>query len=232
MTQRILSIETGTEFCSIALSQDEQIMSRFIGVPRQHSLSILPMIDALLAEAQVSLKMLDAIAVGKGPGSFTGVRLGISVAQGLCFGLDLPCIPISSLEILAYGAKEEAHKRGITLLVPVMDARMKEVYVGAYKLEENRLIGLIEDSVAKPHEIKKIIFQHQDSQDSIAIGTGWHEYEKELMESTGLHPVLIFPQATPQAQDLAKLAAIAMKEGRVCKPQECIPAYCRNKVTF
>lgn len=234
MTQRILSIETGSEFCSIALSQDNEIMSRSIGVPQKHSLSILPMIDELLAQAQISLKMLDAIAVGKGPGSFTGVRLGISVAQGLCFGLGLPCVPISSLATLAYAAKKEAENRGINLIMPVMDARMQEVYAGVYQLQANELIATIDDFVQKPSEIKKMITEEAEQaaqQDIIAIGTGWEIYEKELIHSSGFNPVLLLPKATPQACDLVKLAQIAIKQGRVCKPEDCIPAYCRNKVT-
>lgn len=234
MTQRILSIETTTEFCSIALSLNNEMITRSLGVPSQHSLSILPMIDELLAQAEISLKMLDAIAVGQGPGSFTGLRLGISVAQGLCFGLNLPCVPISSLAILAYGAKKEAQHWGVNLVLPVMDARMKEVYIGAYQFEAESLISLIsfiDDSVQKPSEITtKMALMALDCQDFVAIGTGWRVYEKELIHSIGQDPVVILPQATPQACDLIKLAQIAIQQGKICKPEDCIPAYCRNQV--
>lgn len=235
MTQRILSIETATEFCSIALSQGNEIWTRSIGVPQQHSLSILPLIQSLLAEAQLSLKMLDAIAVGQGPGSFTGVRLGISVAQGLCFGLGLPCIPISTLAVLAYGAKPEATRLGINLIMASMDARMQEVYSAVYQIKAGNLTNIVDHFVQKPHEINFEAYQDlfEINHPIIAIGTGWQPaYVNELIEATKLNPVSILPTATPQASDLAQLAMIALKEGNVCQPEHCLPAYCRDKVVF
>lgn len=234
MTYCILSIETATEYGSIALSFGETVLSRSLGeVPQTHSRSILPAIHSLLAEAGLSLKNLDAIAIGKGPGSFTGVRLGLSVAQGLCFGLEIPCIPISTLAILAYGAKPEAKQEGIYRIMAAMDARMQEVYVGLYELKNNNINNLVPDFVQKPDKIDSNLFNPYFGTDNriIAIGTGWQvAYQADLLKSTLTHPVVILPKARPQAHDLSQLAIMAMKEGKYCAPEACFPAYCRDKV--
>lgn len=234
MTQRILSIETATEFCSIALTQGEEIITRSVGVPSQHSLSVLPLIEEILAEAQISLKMLDAIAVGQGPGSFTGVRLGISVAQGLCFGLNIQCIPVSTLKILAYGAKTDALRLGATCIMAAMDARMGEIYGAVYEIQEGKLTCVIDHFVQKPNEIQLQTYNpsFKTDQSVIAIGSGWQVYPNELLQSMGMNPILTLPTATPQASDLAQLAIIEFKEGKACEPELCLPAYCRDKVVF
>lgn len=237
MSYRILNIETATESGSIALSQGSEILSQSLGtIPQAHSRSILPAIEALLAKAQVSLSMLDAIAVGKGPGSFTGVRLGLSVAQGLCFGLDIPCIPVSTLAILAYRARVEAQSRGVPYILPAMDARMSEVYMGLYEAKDGQVINLVPDCVKNPNELHYSLFEEylqKNDERLIAIGTGWQAaYQASILQASLLKPVCILEKATPDAANLAELAIIAMQKGEQCAPEECMPAYCRDKVTF
>jgi tRNA threonylcarbamoyladenosine biosynthesis protein TsaB len=232
MSYRILSIETASESASIALSQGTEVLSRSLGdIPQKHSRSILPAIEALLAEGGMSLKNLDAIAVGKGPGSFTGVRLGLSVAQGLCFGLEIPCVPISTLQILAYGAKNEV-KEGVTKVLAAMDARMEEVYMGIYELKDSCITSIFADCVTKPSEINPKLFENHFQNDKriIATGTGWQIYQPALLEASKLDPIVIRADKKPQAADLAELAMMAMEKGECVTPEACVPAYCRDKV--
>lgn len=232
MSYCILSIETATEFCSLALSVGEKTFTRSIGVPQQHSLSILILIDELMKEAHLPLSQLDAIAVGQGPGSFTGVRLGISVAQGLCAGLSIPCIPISTLAILAYGAKAEAIQRRVNFILPCMDARMQEVYGALYQIKAGQLYCVVEHFVQKSDKVFLHIGVALTPQTCIiAIGTGWQApYLNDLISA--FNPALILDNATPQAEHLAELAKIALQEGRVYQPEDCLPVYCRDKVVF
>src|SRR5215475_15572992 len=114
----LIAIETATENCSAALLHEGRLLERSQLAPRRHAELILPMIDSLLAEAGVSRRQLDAIAVGRGPGAFTGVRLAISVAQGIALGLDVPVVPVSSLAALAQDAPP-----GDASILAVIDAR-------------------------------------------------------------------------------------------------------------
>jgi len=235
----ILSIESATPHCSIALSYTNEnneiadIMTRSVDHAQQHSLYILPLIAELLADAQITKKNLAAVALGNGPGSFTGVRLALSIAQGLCFGLDLPCIPVSTLAVLGYAAKQEAQQRGIHRIMPVMDARMEEVYLGMYQLENNELSSLIKDKVANPGDVMSVLMEIGDKTTPfIAIGNGWELYQKELIKALAVEPAYIMPTEVPQAYYLAQLAHIAFEKGQWCKPEDCRPSYCRNNVVL
>lgn len=101
MSAKILAVDTATENCSVALIVDGKVYSRRAVAPREHTIKILPFVDEVLKEAGVRLQDLDALAFGQGPGSFTGVRIGIGIAQGLAFGADLPMVGISTLEAMA-----------------------------------------------------------------------------------------------------------------------------------
>ena len=104
MSTRILAIDTATEACSVALLNDESTDALFELCPREHTQRILPMVQQVLANNQLNLNQLDALAFGRGPGSFTGVRIGIGIAQGLALGAELPMIGVSTLATMAQGA--------------------------------------------------------------------------------------------------------------------------------
>ncbi|HED40783.1 MAG TPA: tRNA (adenosine(37)-N6)-threonylcarbamoyltransferase complex dimerization subunit type 1 TsaB, partial [Chromatiales bacterium] len=127
---KLLAIDTATEACSAALSINGEISERYEIAPRQHATLILPMIDSLLSEAGITLAQMDAIAFGRGPGAFTGVRIGVGVVQGLAFSIERPVVPVSSLAAMAYGAMA---KFNATNVLAGIDARMGEVYWGAYQ---------------------------------------------------------------------------------------------------
>ena len=133
---KLLAIDTASARCSAALWCDGTLLQRAVPTPREHAQLILPMIDALLAEAGSGLRQMDGIAFGRGPGSFTGLRVAAAVTQGLAAGADLPVFPVSDLRALAaqaQAARTTAAERPGELLLACMDARMGEIYWGAFE---------------------------------------------------------------------------------------------------
>uniref|UniRef100_UPI003F7C98B7 tRNA (adenosine(37)-N6)-threonylcarbamoyltransferase complex dimerization subunit type 1 TsaB n=1 Tax=Actinobacillus pleuropneumoniae TaxID=715 RepID=UPI003F7C98B7 len=133
MNNTILAIDTATEACSVALQHNGKLTSLDELSPRTHTQRILPMIDELLAQANISIKQVDALVFGRGPGSFTGVRVGVGIAQGLAMGANLPVVPISNLLAMAQAAYEQT---GATNVVALIDARMNEIYFAQYERVE------------------------------------------------------------------------------------------------
>ncbi|UCE90616.1 MAG: tRNA (adenosine(37)-N6)-threonylcarbamoyltransferase complex dimerization subunit type 1 TsaB, partial [Pseudomonadota bacterium] len=127
---KLLAIETATEACSVALAVDGDVRDRFEIAPRGHAGLVLPMAKALLAEAGLGLRELDALVFGRGPGAFTGLRIAAGVVQGLAYGAELPVVPVSSLATLAQGVSAQT---GASDVLAVFDARMGEVYWGAFR---------------------------------------------------------------------------------------------------
>jgi tRNA threonylcarbamoyladenosine biosynthesis protein TsaB len=147
---KILALDTATEACSVALGIGDRTLERYVELDRGHAEQILPMIDAVLSEAGLALSQLDALAFGRGPGGFTGVRLAASVAQGLAFGADLGVVPVSDLAAVAQRATQlEPHARHVLV---VNDARMREVYWAAYEVQpELQQVG--EERVDAPADV-------------------------------------------------------------------------------
>ena len=133
---KILAIETSTEACSAALLTDNQLFSRFELAPREHTKLIIPMMDELLAEAEINLKAIDAIAFGQGPGAFTGLRIATGVAQGVALAIDKPLIGISTLEALAWQVRTEANNG--QKIIAALDARMGELYWAIYQKDAQK----------------------------------------------------------------------------------------------
>jgi tRNA threonylcarbamoyladenosine biosynthesis protein TsaB len=220
----LLAIETATEACSVALIHGQELIARSEIAPRRHTELVLPMADELLAEAGIDRHALDAIAVGRGPGAFTGVRLGVSLAQGMALGLDLPVITISSLAALALEAPAED---GAAILA-VIDARMGEIYAASYRRDDNGgLVALDEERIGTAETL--VLPQARAWQ---VVGTGWAAYATELSQRlTGtLHSAdgLRYPQA-------AHVATLALREfqaGHAQAPELALPVYLRDKVAL
>ncbi len=133
MSTKILAVDTATENCSVALMVGDDVISRCEYAPREHTTKILPMVDTVLAEGGLKLGQLDALAFGRGPGSFTGVRIGIGIAQGLAFGADLPMLGISTLAAMAQGTYRVHQSEQV---LSSIDARMGEIYWGGQYLRQ------------------------------------------------------------------------------------------------
>lgn len=227
MCMKILAIDTATEACSVALLSDEpvkgiELEEIFEIIPRQHTERVLPMVDSVLEKTGVSLSQLDALAFNCGPGSFTGVRVGTSVAQGLAFSVDLPVIPVSSLAAIAQLAyREGQHKHVLSSI----DARMNEMYWACYQ-ENNGLMTLLgEEKVNKIEDVEVGGSWH-------CQGSGWDTFQTELNESKSVSITSSSLACFPHAQDIAVLAADSYKKEIMLKAEEAIPSYVRNEVTW
>lgn len=219
----LLALETSTETCSVALVHGETIVARTELAPRRHAERVLPMADELLAEAGIGKHALDAIAVGRGPGAFTGVRLAVSLAQGMAMALDRPVITISSLAALALEAPEDD-----AAILAVIDARMGEIYAASYRRDgEGYLIELDEERVctAQSLTLPQAAAWH-------VVGTGWATYREALQERLGVEPRSTDGACYPQARHVATLAAREFKAGRVLPAEQALPVYLRDKVAL
>lgn len=226
MSIKILAVDTATENCSVALIIDGKVHSRSAVAPREHTIKILPFVDEVLKEAGVRLQDLDALAFGQGPGSFTGVRIGIGIAQGLAFGADLPMIGISTLEAMAQAAYRI---HGATQIAGAIDARMSEVYFGMYQRNDDATWSpLVSDMVSVPAELAAKL--PDQTGEWLTVGTGWDAYPDALETlplETKASDILY-----PEAQDMAILALQKFEQGLAVPVEESTPVYVRDTVTW
>jgi tRNA threonylcarbamoyladenosine biosynthesis protein TsaB len=217
---KLLAIDTSTEACSAALHLDGVIRSRYEFAPKRHAELILPMVDQLLAEAQFTLSALDAIAFGRGPGAFTGVRIATGIAQGLAFSVDLPLVPVSTLATLAQSVNGQYEH-----IAAIMDARMGEVYYGLYRSED--VVSLMgTESVISPD---RIIAGNCTS--CFGVGSGWTNYAEILQNIFGKCLGGYRADLYPHARDMIPLALRAFQNGELQSPEHAAPVYLRNNVT-
>ncbi|WP_340619878.1 tRNA (adenosine(37)-N6)-threonylcarbamoyltransferase complex dimerization subunit type 1 TsaB [Xenorhabdus siamensis] len=225
MSIRILAIDTATEACSVALWNDGRIEAQFEISPREHTQRILPMVEAILSKNDIKLQQLDALAFGQGPGSFTGVRIGVGIAQGLALGADLPMIGISSLKTMAQGA---FRLKNATNVLVAIDARMGEVYWAQYtRNEQGEWLGNETEAILKPEQVQ-FIMNSLTGEWAIA-GTGW-EAHPQLLDS---HLTLVSSGITlPHAEDMLPLAVQMWEAEETIAVELAEPVYLRNEVTW
>ena len=216
----LLAFETSTEACSVALWMDGEVRERYGVAPRQHAELALPWAEQLLADAGIARSRIDGVAVGRGPGAFTGVRLGVALAQGVALALGVPVVAVSTLEILA------AQVGGDSVLAAI-DARMGEVYLGAFKRDAAGLHPLQPEAVGKPDAI-----EIPAGDDWHGAGTGFAAADHALQQRLGSRLVSLDPGALPHAADLARLAAPILARGEGVAPERIEPAYLRNNVAL
>jgi tRNA threonylcarbamoyladenosine biosynthesis protein TsaB len=223
MATRLLAIETATSACSAALYVDGDIQERHALAPRQHAALILPMIESLLMAADLKPGQLDAVAFGRGPGSFTGVRIAASVVQGVALGADLPVVAVSTLATLAQGAMRET---GAAQVLAALDARMNEVYWATYRAAANRFPELLgEESVCKPE-----VVDVPAAGNWVGAGSGWENYGSALGARAGERIVRLLPDLEPRALDVASLGADKLSRNETVAPEAAVPVYLRDNV--
>lgn len=224
---KFLALDTSTEACSVALALDGQILALDEVCPQQHSKRILPMVQQLLADAGISLHQLDGIIFGRGPGSFTGVRIGVSVAQGLAFGADLPVFGVSTLAAMAQAAVQQ----NATEVIAAIDARMAEVYIAAYALDEVGLMQAITPEIAaKPAALPEVLTSLSFTSQVLGVGTGWQTYPQALQQ---LAPALIADSILyPSAQFMLPFASRAWQQQLFVSAEQAEPVYVRDEVTW
>ncbi|PKH27044.1 tRNA (adenosine(37)-N6)-threonylcarbamoyltransferase complex dimerization subunit type 1 TsaB [Enterobacterales bacterium CwR94] len=223
---RILAIDTATEACSVALQQNGKIDALFEYCPREHTQRILPMVETVLSGQGVALTELDVLAFGRGPGSFTGVRIGIGIAQGLALGANLPMAGISTLATMAQGAWR---LHGATRVLAAIDARMGEVYWGEYQRDEQgQWRGEETEAVLTPDAA--LARMAGLSGEWATVGTGWAAWPE--LASTCVLALKATEVTLPEAQDMLPLAQQAWDQQKCVPVEHAEPTYLRNEVTW
>jgi len=230
---KILAIDSSTEACSVALLHKEKIVKLFEVAPRKHAELLLPMVDSVLQQSNIALSELNAIACCVGPGAFTGLRIAISVAQGLAYAVNLPCIAISSLQILAAEAFSHSNH---SICLSSIDARMQEVYFAGFKKGQNSLpieihpqqvIGAENINLA-PRLEAEIESLAGDKSKLVKVGTGWEVYQHSA-EIESLNSQLL-PIKFPNAEMMLAIADACYQKSELLKPEFLQPVYLRNNV--
>ncbi len=219
---KLLAIETATEFCSVALLCDGQLISRGELAPRRHAELLLPMCDEVLAEAGVTRNQLDAIAVGRGPGAFTGVRLAISAAQGIALGINRPIVAVSSLAALALNAPDNGAPT-----FAIIDARMGEIYAGCFVRDQHWLLRPTSPESVGPAEHLELPVAAANF-----VGTGWETYQSVLTARLHSPPLYGDGSFFPRAELIARLAQPMFAAGMAVDPADVRPTYLRDNVAL
>jgi tRNA threonylcarbamoyladenosine biosynthesis protein TsaB len=226
---KLLAVDTSTEGLSAALYVDGAIESREEIIGRGHAERVLPMIDELLATAGLSVRSLDAIACGRGPGAFTGVRIAVSVAQGLAYGAGLPVVPVSDLAALAARAFARAAAEGIVAdeALVALDARMGEVYCGRARPCPRLGVELLAETLAPPS--RAFAGTAPDNTVRVAAGHGFSAYPELPARVAGALAAL-WPELLPRAVEVATLGARAYGAGLAVAAEAAAPVYLRDEV--
>ncbi|QIW16173.1 tRNA N6-adenosine(37)-N6-threonylcarbamoyltransferase complex dimerization subunit TsaB [Pasteurellaceae bacterium RH1A] len=223
MTHTLLCLDTATEACSVALLHQNKLTFLDELSPRSHTQRILPMIDELLSQAGISLQAVEALAFGRGPGSFTGVRVGIGIAQGLAMGANLPVLPISNLKTMAEQAYQELQA---TKVIALIDARMNEVYFAQFERTEAGWVEIVAEQVCSP---ERAIAQFVEPENCVVVGTGWAAYSQFEEANLG---AAISEITLPSAKYMLSLAQADFAQGKAQSIFEVEPVYLRNEVTW
>jgi len=220
----ILSIDTSTDALSVALGSGDDVLVDHQIAPQQHATLLLPIVDKLLGDAGLGMTDLDGIVYGRGPGSFTGVRIASAVAQGLAMGADIGVFGVSSLLATAQACHEQT---GADRVIAVFDARMQEVYWGLYQQEDNALMQLMgEERVCAASDVP------MDSSIEVITGAGAERY-RDILDTKATSAKLVFrSDRWPMAVDLLALAEPRFHAGNTTAPEDAMPVYLRNKVAL
>ncbi len=222
MSRSYLALDTSTECCSVALLHNGEISTHRFHNTREHAKLLLPMVQELLASAGACMSDLDGVAFARGPGSFTGLRIAASAAQGLAFAKELPLVGVSTLATVAQGAKREL---GIKQAAVAMDARMGQIYWGCYDSTQSTLSLIGDETVCDPQNI-----QLPEGNRWVGVGTGWDEYTEQLEAASQTIVLRHMSNRRPEAQDVLRLALPNFANGVTLKAEQAQPVYLRDKV--
>lgn len=228
----LLALDTATEACSVALLRGDEKKHLAQFAQREHTKHILPMVDEILAQSGITLHQVDALVFGRGPGSFTGVRIGAGIAQGLAFGADLPVIPVSNLAAMAQAAYVQYQTESV---LTAIDARMNEVYFAQWQAQKVRSdFGefldwqpMIAEQVCSPSKVIEQVAQ-QYHENAVLAGTGWAAYPELKEANLGKATEITLPSALY----MLDLALPKWFAGETISPLEIEPIYLRNEVTW
>jgi tRNA threonylcarbamoyladenosine biosynthesis protein TsaB len=221
-----LVIDASTEACSVALQFNGKIISRYELCPQSHSLRLLPMVDEVLKEAGCKLAQLDGLIFGRGPGSFTGVRIGVGVAQGLAFAADIPVVGVSTLQCMAQQAFQlhQQHK-----VITAIDARMSEIYTCYFELADSGIMEAKSPEVVLKPELARSYF-NKYTQQAYGVGSGWDAYTNELqvLKTNPGSPDILFPHA----EAMLVIGQNEFAKGQGVSAEHAQPVYVRDTVSW
>lgn len=226
-----LALDASTEACSVALQLDGKVSASYELCPQSHSLRLLPMIDDLLKGAGIELADIDGLIFGQGPGSFTGVRIGVGVAQGLAFSANLPVVGVSSLQAMAQQAYSQHDQKQV---IAAIDARMSEVYNGYYTLDEDNIMQIQQGEAVTPPEHLAEQLADVVNEPFYAVGTGWNAYSDKLGEKLSTlklnedSPDILFPSA----EAMLTIGIAKLEQGLGVTAENAQPVYVRDTVSW
>lgn len=223
---RILAIETSTDACSVAIWNHGEIVARSKLCPREHAKFVLPMVKQVMIDSGLQLHQFDVLAFGRGPGSFTGIRIGIGIAQGLALGADLPMLGISTLKTMAQSAWSLSREKRVLASI---DARRGEIYLGQFEYEK--------DGRWSERQEERILTSEQlsDYTSSLpgkwfCVGAGWHKYPNLIDKSKLTISDKTIP--FPKAEDMLPLALLDWQGGLAVAVENAVPTYLRDKINW
>jgi tRNA threonylcarbamoyladenosine biosynthesis protein TsaB len=221
---KVLAIDTATEACSVAVHIDGKVLAEHVVAGRSHTERLMPMVHGLMAQAGLRFGQLDGYVCGVGPGSFAGVRIGVGYVKGLALAHERPVAPVSSLAALALPALRDGADR----VLAAIDARLDEVYLGAYGAGDDGLPQvLVAETVCAPQSAPAL-----DPGAWRGVGTGWGRYAELLQAATGVAPVAVDATALPRADDALLIGLARLRAGQGINADGLAPAYLRNKVAL
>jgi tRNA threonylcarbamoyladenosine biosynthesis protein TsaB len=216
----LLAIETSTETCSVALSVNGEVVEYYQHAPRKHAELLLPWVEQILAEAGMAFSSVDAIAFSRGPGSFTSLRIGIGVVQGLAWAADRPVIPVSSLAATAQTAVGE----GIDTALVALDARMNEVFTGTFEVNDTGvMVPVSEERVCAPEDVSM-----PGAKGAFGVGIGFERYA--VLGELSPHLQDIRVDIWPKASSIIQLAHHWLISNEPLSAELAQPVYLRDNV--
>ncbi len=218
---KLLALDTSSVACSVAVQVGNQVYSKHEEKPREHTRLLMPMIRSLLAKAEIEMSDLDGIVLGNGPGSFIGMRIAASVAQGLAFGANLKIAPVSSMAAIA----ADVSSRGAATVAVAQDAHMQEVYLGLYDVNDGAVVDRVPERLQRCEAIAELA----DTDNCIAAGYGWQRFPA-LLEANRTHLKVVSDVLYPHAACLLALGEKTFQRGDSITPGDVVPAYLRQKV--
>ena len=221
---KLLALDTSSVACSVAVLLGDAVFEQHEEQPREHTRLLMPMIRSVLEKADIELSELDGIVLGNGPGSFIGMRIAASVAQGLAYGAGLQIAPVSSMAAIAAEVASAEPARGACVVV-AQDAHMQEVYLGLYSIVDAVLTNVLPERLQPCEAIPEL----NDGSDYIAAGYGWQRFPI-LLEANRCNLQGISEVLYPHARFLLKLGVAVFERGDSLAAQDVIPAYLRQKV--
>ncbi|HBR96966.1 MAG TPA: tRNA (adenosine(37)-N6)-threonylcarbamoyltransferase complex dimerization subunit type 1 TsaB [Gammaproteobacteria bacterium] len=227
MSDTLLALETSTEACSVALCHAGAYFQRYELAPQQHAQRVMPMIDAVVAEAGITVQQVTGLAYAHGPGSFTGIRVGAGFIQGIAMGTGLRVAGVSTLAALAHRASRE---QGNQAVIASLDARMQEVYVAAYRVAASSIVeAVLPDCVTRPDAVALPL---DAAQAWVGVGSGWTACDGVLNQRYASAMTRIDATLTPHALDVLMLAQDMFARGDALPAAEAMPVYLRDKVAL